>query len=63
MMKVMRKRGRSNLVADGTYSEKLTYETELYVQANQAQFAFHWARSGNSAATEQYPVGNVTGNN
>lgn len=53
---------RSNLRADSTYSEKLTYETELYVQGNHATFSAHWARSGNSAATEQFPVGSSTGN-
>lgn len=57
-----RRTGRSNLRADGTYSEKLTYEVELYVQANQATFACHWVRSGNGAATEIFPVGTTTGN-
>lgn len=57
-----RRSGRSNTRPDGTYSEKLTYETELYVQGNQATFACHWARTKPSAGTEQFPMGSTTGN-
>jgi len=55
---------RSNIVADSTYSEKLTYEAELIVNAaaTQANFCFHWARSGISTTTELFPVGSNTGN-
>lgn len=42
---------RSNVRADATYSEKLTYETELYVQGGVATFAINWVRSGNGAGT------------
>ena len=42
---------RSNVRADATYSEKLTYETELYVQAGAATFAINWVRSGAGSGT------------
>lgn len=53
---------RSNIRADSTYTEKLTYNTDLYVNNNEANFDVHWVRSGISAANEQFPVGSVTGN-
>jgi len=55
---------RPRSTADGTYTEKLTYETELYVQAGAtyASLAIHWARSGNGAANEIFAVGTTPGN-
>lgn len=53
---------RSNIRADSTYTEKLTYNTDLYVQNNVATYDIHWVRSGIAAPTEQFPVGSVTGN-
>jgi hypothetical protein len=55
---------RPRSVADGVYTEKLTYETELYVQAGAtyASLAIHWARSGNGAANELFPIGTTPGN-
>lgn len=55
---------RRRTVADGTYSEKLTYDADLYVDAGTtfATTCFHWIRSGNGASTEIFPVGNLPGN-
>jgi len=52
------------MVADGTYSEKLTYDADLYVDAATtfASTCFHWIRTGNSAATEFFPLGTTPGN-
>lgn len=55
---------RTRSVPDGTYSEKLTYDADLYVDAATtfASTCFHWIRSGNGAATELFPLGTTPGN-
>lgn len=60
----MSMRRRPPMVADGTYSEKLTYDVDLYVDAGTAfaSTCFHWVRTGNSANTEIFPLGQTPGN-
>lgn len=60
----MSMRRRPPMVADGTYSEKITYDADLYVDAATtfASTCFHWIRTGNGANTEIFPLGNTPGN-
>lgn len=53
---------RSNIRADSTYTEKLTYQAQLYTANNVATFALHWIRSGDYSDLELYPVGTNTSN-